>query len=135
MIDNEQRELSARGRWSRIRVPTSVVRPQQPFNMHQVNDGNVAYTRRTALKVIERQVYDFANSPYRSQAALHNGLLSSALLVDRHHVALIQCQRCRRSLDIDRLVPHDMLVFDFRVTEYPITTGGQVWASRLAIGI
>jgi len=29
-------------------------RPQQPFNVRQVNDGNVAYTRRTARKVIER---------------------------------------------------------------------------------
>jgi hypothetical protein len=33
--------------------------------MRQVNDGNVACARRTALRLIERQVYDFANSPYR----------------------------------------------------------------------
>jgi hypothetical protein len=37
------------------------VRPQQTFNAHQVNDGNAAATRRTALRVVERQVYDFAN--------------------------------------------------------------------------
>jgi hypothetical protein len=30
-----------------------------------VNDGNVANTSRTALKVVERQVHNFTNSPNR----------------------------------------------------------------------